>query len=127
MSTLTINIRQKNNATGQSEVTLALEGNLDNSTVASLEAKLTPTLAASPAQLIFDLAALKFVTSAGIRLFFMAMKQQKQHGGQASFVNLQPQIKEVFAIMGSLPDVRIFRDQAELDAYLLGRQRTYQP
>ena len=126
MSTLTIVIRQKSNAAGQAEVTLALEGNLDNSTVASLEAKLTPTLAASPAQLIFDLAALKFVTSAGIRLFFMAMKQQKQHGGQASFVNLQPQIKEVFAIMGSLPDVRIFRDQAELDAYLLSRQRTYQ-
>ena len=126
MSTLTINIRQKSNAAGQAEVTLVLEGNLDNSTVASLEAKLTPTLAAGPAQLIFDLAALKFVTSAGIRLFFMAMKQQKQHGGQASFVNLQPQIKEVFAIMGSLPDVRIFRDQAELDAYLLARQRTYQ-
>lgn len=126
MSTLTINIRQKTNAAGQGEVTLALDGNLDNSTVASLEAKLTPTLAARPAQLIFDLAALKYVTSAGIRLFFMSLKQQKQNGGQASFVNLQPQIKEVFAIMGSLPDVKIFRDQAELDAYLLARQRTYQ-
>jgi anti-anti-sigma factor len=126
MSTLTINIRQKSNAASQPEITLALEGNLDNSTVASLEAKLTPTLAARPAQLIFDLARLKFVTSAGIRLFFTAMKQQKQHGGQASFVNLQPQIKEVFDIMGSLPDVKIFRDQAELDAYLLSRQRTYQ-
>jgi anti-anti-sigma factor len=127
MSTLTINIRQKSNAAGQPEVTLALDGNLDNSTVASLEAKLTPTLAARPAQLIFDLAALRFVTSAGIRLFLMAMKQQKQHRGQASFVNLQPQIKEVFAIMGSLPDVKIFSDNAELDAYLLGRQRTYEP
>src|SRR5260370_37816250 len=107
MSTLTINIRQKNNAAGQAEVTLALEGNLDNSTVASLEAKLTPTLAARPAQLIFDLAALKFVTSAGIRLFFTAMKQQKQHGGQAAFVNLQQQIKEGFTIMVSLPNVSI--------------------
>jgi anti-sigma B factor antagonist len=125
MSTLTINIRQKSNPGGQPEVTLALDGNLDNSTVASLQAKLTPTLAAHPAQLIFDLAALKFVTSAGIRLFFMTMKQQKQHGGQASIVNLQPQIKEVFDIMGSLPDVRIFSNNAELDAYLLGRQRTY--
>jgi len=126
MSTLTINIRQKSNAAGQPEVTLALDGNLDNSTVATLETKLTPTLAAKPAQLIFDLAALKFVTSAGIRLFLMAMKQQKQHRGQASFVNLQPQIKEVFAIMGSLPDVKIFSNNAELDAYLLGRQRTYE-
>ena len=125
MSTLTTNIRQKNTAAGQSEVTFALEGHLDNSTAASFEAKLTPTLAAKPAQLVFDLAHLKFVTSAGMRLFFMAMKQQKQHGTQVSFVNLQPQIKEVFTIMGSMPDVRIFRDQTELDAYLVARQKTH--
>jgi anti-sigma B factor antagonist len=125
MSTLTTNIQQKTNAAGQNEVTLALDGNLDNSTVSSFEAKLTPTLTAKPAQLTFDLANLKFVTSAGIRLFFMAVKQQKQHGGHASFVHLQPQIKEVFDIMGSLPDVKIFRDQAELDAYLLARQKTH--
>ena len=127
MSTLAITTRQKSNAAGQSEVTLALDGNLDNSTVATLEPKLNETLASSPAQLIFDLANLKYVTSAGIRLFFMAMKQQKQRGGQASFVNLQPQIKEVFAIMGSMPGMQIFQDQAELDAYLLARQKTYQP
>ena len=125
MSILTINIHRKSNATGQAEVTLALDGHLDNSNVVRLEAQLTPTLAARPAQLIFDLAALKFITSAGIRLFFMAMKQQKQHDGQTSFVNLQPQIKEVFDIMGSLPNVKIFANNAELDAYLVGRQRSY--
>ena len=127
MSTLTINSRQNTNAAGQTEVTLALDGNLDNSTVASLEANLMPILAKKPAQVIFNLAGLKYVTSVGIRLFFVAVKQQKQHGGQLSFVNLQPQIKEVFAIMGNIPDMRLFVDQAELDAYLLGRQRTYQP
>ena len=126
MSTLNINLRQKATAAGQSEVTIALEGNLDNTTVASLEAKLTPTLALHPANLIFDLAGLKFVTSAGLRQFFIATKQLKPHGGHVSFVNLQPQIKEVFAIMGSLPDLKIFRDQAELDAYLLTRQKSYQ-
>jgi anti-anti-sigma factor len=124
MSTLTTNIRQKTNAVGQSEVTFAPAGNLDNSTAAGLESKLIETLGAKPAQLIFDLANLKYVTSAGIRLFFMAMKQQKQHGGQVSFVNLQPQIKEVFSIMGSLPDTQVFRNQAELDAYLIARQNT---
>ena len=126
MSTLSINVAEKSNA-GRLEVTLGLDGNLDNSTVAALEAKLTPTLTAKPAQVIFDLAKLKFVTSAGIRLFFLAVKQQKQNGGQVSFVHLQPQIKEVFAIMGEIPDIRIFKDQAELDAYLLARQRTYNP
>ena len=73
MSTLTTNIQQKTNTAGQSEVTLALDGNLDNSTVSNFEAQLTPTLAAKPSQLTFDLAHLKFVTSAGIRLFFMTV------------------------------------------------------
>jgi len=125
MSTLGIHTSQTTNATGQQDITIALDGNLDNSTVASFEAKLMPTLEAKPAQLIFDLAALKYVTSAGMRLFFMAMKQQKQNGAQAAFVNLQPQIKEVFAIMGSIPGVQIFRDQAEMDAYLMARQMTH--
>ena len=127
MSTLTINTRTKNNPSGQAETTIALDGNLDNSTVASLETRLMPLLAAKPDQLIFDLAGLKYVTSAGIRLFFMAAKKQKLHCGHASFVNLQPQIQEVFNIMGSLPDMNVFTSQQELDSYLLARQRTYQP
>ena len=126
MSTLTINTRQNTNAAGLTEVTLTLDGNLDNSTVANFETKLMPILAQKPAQIIFNLSGLKYVTSAGIRMFFMAVKQQKQHAGQVSFVNLQPQIKEVFAIMGNIPDMRIFVDQAELDAYLLSRQKTYE-
>jgi anti-anti-sigma factor len=126
MSTLNIKISQKANTAGTKETTLALDGNLDNSTVANLQAQLTTALAAKPAQLIFDLANLKYVTSSGIRLFFTAAKQQKLHAGRVSFVNLQPQIKEVFDIMGSLPDMSIFRDQAELDAYLLARQKTYE-
>ena len=126
MSTLTIHTRPKQNAAGQNAITLELEGNLDNFTVASLEAQLQSVLAAKPQQLIFDLAALKFITSAGIKLFLIAAKQQKQHGDQIAFVHLQPQIKDVFSIMGSIADMRIFKDQAELDTYLLTRQHSLQ-
>ena len=126
MSTLTIHTRPNQNAAGQNTITLELEGNLDSFTVASLEAQLQSVLAAKPQQLIFDLAALKFITSAGIKLFLIAAKQQKKHGDQIAFVHLQPQIKDVFSIMGSIADMRIFKDQAELDAYLLTRQQTLQ-
>ena len=108
------------------EITCSLEGNLDNASSPLLEKSLGEIFAAKPRLLIFDLARLKYVTSAGIRLFILAQKKQKEHNGHVSFVNLQPQIKEVFAIMGSLPDVKIFQDQAELDAYLLARQKTYE-
>jgi anti-anti-sigma factor len=127
VNTLNIEISRKTNAANHIEITMALDGNLDNSTVGTFEPKLKDTLASKPVQLVFDLARLKFLTSAGIRLFFMAVKQLKQQGGHVSFINLQPQIKEVFAIIGEIPDIRIFKDQAELDAYLLARQRTYQP
>ncbi len=125
MSNLIVKSQRKASPGNQTETTITLEGNLDNSTVAILEQNLKPVLETKPAQLIFDLAGLKFVTSSGIRLFFMASKSQKANKGQTSFVNLPPQIKEVFAIMGSIPDMKIFTSQAELDAYLLARQQTY--
>ena len=48
-----------------------------------------------------------------------------QSGGQASFVHMQPQIQDVFEIMRSLPGVAVFRNVAELDAYLAARQRAH--
>jgi anti-anti-sigma factor len=84
-----------------------------------LQSQLTAALAVNPAHLIFDLANLNDATSSGMRLFFAASRQQKQHAGQVSFVNLQHQIEKVFDIMGKLPEMRVFKNQAELDGYLL--------
>ena len=119
MSDLNISLSESTDADGRKEVTLALVGHLDNSTVASLQMELSTALSAKPSHVIFDLANLKYVTSSGIRLFFTAAKQQKLHAGRVSFVNLQPQIQEVFDIMGKLPEMRVFKSQAELDAYRL--------
>lgn len=125
MSILNIKTLHKTSSATQVETTLVLEGNLDNSTAAVLEERLNSALENKPARLVFDLAGLKFATSIGIRLFLLAGKKQRAHQGQVSFVNLQPQIKEVFDIMGSMPDMQVFASQAELDAYLLARQRTH--
>ncbi len=72
---------------------------------------------------MFDLAQLKFISSAGLRVFSMARKQLKERGGQASFINMQPQIKEVFEIIKALPGVAVFASEAEFDAYLAARQK----
>jgi anti-anti-sigma factor len=108
-------------------VTVKLHGSLDTATSPELERQLTPILAdSSITDLIFDLAELKFISSAGLRVFATARKQLRERGGQASFVNMQPQIKEVFEIMKSLPGVAIFKDVAELDRYLAARQRSHE-
>jgi anti-anti-sigma factor len=106
--------------------TVKLYGSLDTATSPELERQLTPILASPINDLIFDLAELKFISSAGLRVFANARKLLRERGGQASFVNMQPQIKEVFEIMKSLPGVAIFQDIAELDRYLAARQRSHQ-
>ena len=90
-----------------------------------LERRLAPVLSGPVKDLVFDLAQLKFISSAGLRVFSAARKQLKERGGQASFVNMQPQILEVFEIIKALPGVAIFEDVAELDRYLAARQRSH--
>ena len=107
-------------------VTVKLTGSLDTATDPELERQLAPFLAGPSKDLVFDLAQLKFISSAGLRVFSTARKTLKGRGGQASFVNMQPQIQEVFEIMKSLPGVAVFKDLAELDSYLAARQRSHE-
>jgi anti-sigma B factor antagonist len=104
-------------------VIVKLSGSLDTSTAPELEKQLAPVLAGPANDLVFDLAQLQFISSAGLRVFSVARKALKERGGQASFMNMQPQIAEVFAIMKSLPGVAIFESMAEMDSYLAARQR----
>ena len=71
---------------------------------------------------MFDLAALNFISSAGLRVFANSRKRLKERGGQAAFVRMQPQIQEVFEIIRVLPGVGIFKSYAEMDEYLADRQ-----
>jgi anti-sigma B factor antagonist len=107
-------------------VTVKLNGSLDTATAPELERQLVPVLGAPIKDLVFDLAQLKFISSAGLRIFSTARKQLKERGGQASFVNMQPQIKEVFEIIKALPGVAVFESVAELDRYLARRQRAHE-
>jgi len=106
-------------------VTVKLTGSLDTATAPELERQLTPVLAGPVKHLVFDLAQLKFISSAGLRVFSNARKQLKERGGQTLFMNMQSQIQEVFEIIKSLPGVAIFKDEAELDRYLAVRQRKH--
>jgi anti-sigma B factor antagonist len=123
-----LEIQIQKNLAGQDTgaVTVKLVGSLDTVTAPDLEKQLGPVLGGPVKDMIFDLADLKFISSAGLRVFSSARKTLKERGGQASFIHLQPQIAEVFEIMRSLPGVALFKDVAELDRYLAARQRSHQ-
>ena len=114
---------QKGAAQNAGAVIVKLNGSLDTSTAPDLEKQLAPVLAGPAKDIVFDLAQLKFISSAGLRVFSMARKALKERGGQASFMNMQPQIEEVFAIMKALPGVAVFESVEEMDRYLAARQR----
>jgi anti-anti-sigma factor len=106
-------------------ITVKLSGSLDTATAPELEKQLAPVLDGGARDIVFDLAQLKFISSAGLRVFSLTRRTLKERGGQASFINMQPQIQEVFEIIKSLPGVAVFASVAELDQYLAIRQRSH--
>ena len=122
---LEIQIQQNIGPKNTGAVTVKLTGSLDTATAPDLERQLAPVLGGPVKDVVFDLAQLKFISSAGLRVFSAVRKTLKERGGQASFLNMQPQIQEVFEIIKSLPGVAIFKDVAELDKYLAARQRSH--
>ena len=122
---LEIQIKQNLDAPHRGTVTVELAGSLDTATAPELERQLAPVFDMQVTDLVFDLDRLKFISSAGLRVFSSTRKTLKERSGQASFVNMQPQIQEVFEIMKALPGVAVFKDLAELDRYLATRQRSH--
>lgn len=119
---LEIQIKRDLDLARQHIATVELTGSLDTATAPELERGLMPLIDAQLRHLVFDLAGLKFISSAGLRVFGIARKRMNESGGQLAFVNMQPQIEEVFEIIKALPGLDVFRNMAEMDSYLSARQ-----
>jgi anti-anti-sigma factor len=98
---------------------VALHGRLDTLTSPLLDERLAPLLeSTSVTALLFDLAGLEYIGSAGIRVLARARKALDARGGGLAVAHLQPMVRAVLDIVKALPSVDVFSDDAELDAYL---------
>ena len=102
---------------GEKAKMIALSGRLDAESAPSLETKLEKLLVSTPSILVFDLAGVEYISSAGLRLIFMALKRVREIGGETLLVNLQPQIAQVFEVLNA-PDTPVFDSLEELDRYI---------
>jgi len=85
-----------------------LIGRLDSSTVGSLEAPFTASLAAGGRSAVIDLAELDFLSSLGIRLLLSASRVVMRRGGHFVLFGAQPAVLEVLealALDSVLPHV----------------------
>jgi len=122
---LEIQVKKSIDALHASTVTVELTGSLDTATAPELERQLAPILESQAKDLVFDLARLNFISSAGLRVFASSRKRLHERGGLVSFVHMQSQIREVFEIIKALPGLAVFKNMEEMDDYLAARQRRH--
>ena len=81
-----------------SKLTIALEGRLDTVTSPQLEGELR-TAVNGITDLIFDIDALDYVSSAGLRVLLSAQKVMNRQGTM-TIRNVKPEIMEIFEVTG---------------------------
>ncbi len=81
-----------------SALTLALEGRLDTTTAPQLEAELKASLS-DVTELVLDMAALDYLSSAGLRVILAAQKQMNKQGSMV-VRHVNETIMEVFEVTG---------------------------
>ena len=80
------------------ELIVALEGRLDTTTAPQLEAEIKDKLS-DMESLIFDLAALEYISSAGLRVLLSAQKIMNKQGSMV-VRNSTEEVKEIFEVTG---------------------------
>ena len=103
--------------------TVHLNGRLDHESVVVLDSELDK-LAHQPVDvLVFDLADLEYISSAGLRSIFAVQKVMAERGGRIVLLNAQPPVQKVFEIVKAADLAAVFSSVQELDRYLDTMQR----
>lgn len=93
---------------------IAPAGRIDSVTAKTLEAAVLDVVAGGANRLVVDLAAVDYVSSAGLRVILLAGKKAKASGGTLVLAGLKQTIRDVFEISGFLRlfEVRETREEA---------------
>lgn len=116
--TTTVSVDEEN-----SVARVALDGALNTDTAPAFERRLQDVVAAGHRLVVLDMKDLDYISSAGLRVIFKAAKQARASGHSLAAANRKPHIDKVFEILKALPDMAVFANEAELDAYLDAMQR----
>ena len=82
-----------------STLTVAISGNIDTVTAPELEAQLQENLSGIK-DLIFDFAAVDYISSAGLRVILMTNQQMEDVDGNMTVKNVNEDVRDVFEMTG---------------------------
>lgn len=78
---------------------IAPAGRLDSNSAPALDAVLSGPAKTAP-KLVVDLAAVDYISSAGLRVLLKAAKLARASGQKLALAGLAPQVREVFDVSG---------------------------
>ena len=87
-----------NKTLSDKKLTIALEGRLDTTTAPDLDQEIKNSLN-DISELIFDFAALEYISSAGLRVLLSAQKTMSKQGSM-KILHVNDMVKEVFDVTG---------------------------
>jgi anti-anti-sigma factor len=87
---------------------IALSGEVNALTALELEADVRRTLTSGTKFIVFDLGKLEFASSAGLRVFLLAIKEAAAAGGKVRFAALTPTVHKIFDVAGLSLRVELF-------------------
>lgn len=98
--------------------TLNLHGKLDSFTSNRLQEELLGLLVADARKFIVDFSRVDYISSAGIRVFYVAAQRVQEISGEMVFCALPAHVKKIFDIVDMSSEFKIFATHAEALRYL---------
>lgn len=101
--------------TEQVDTTLVVipAGRLDSNNATSFEKTVTDYVRNGERRIVIDLSQIDYISSAGLRVVLMLVKQLKGSNGSLVLCGMKPSIKEVFDISGFSKILQIRGTRAE--------------
>lgn len=93
---------------------VVVSGRVDSNTAPDLERDLKAAVEAAPARVAIDLAAVDYISSAGLRALVSVLRGARAHGGDVRLAALSPRVADVLKLAGleSIFAVYASREQA---------------
>jgi anti-anti-sigma factor len=77
---------------------VAIEGRLDADSAPQAEPLVKAILAEKKTGLLFDLSRMEYISSAGLRIILMAVKDLRNRKGKVVLCGLTPYVREIFDV-----------------------------
>lgn len=81
-------------------VVVKLSGRLDSSAAPAAEERLSAALSGDAPRMAIDMSALRYISSAGLRVLLVLAKKAQQQQGKIALGGLAANVREVFAATG---------------------------